>query len=649
MDLITRVTEESFSYEEALLILKEAADTDRGIAWIKNENDQQITRYDLSALQEGLQAPRNPFSSHDYLLQILNMFRAADEIVAAVCTDPAQGTLRRQLKSRALNVLKTGLPRCDEDACRKSLKTFNTEVCTILQRDVLPSLSLNKIANLVRKAEAYAALGDKHHFAVATVTRVGDSIISQTDVPITETTESQKQLLRNYAQQSWYRNLDPVEQAIFRRHADAFVDNLHILSTYLRGTPGLRNAFKKTLEKLTIDSSGNIVSRTPLASYMHSASLATTHADTALRLQLANESYQQLRHANPGKSVHMLTLCSSVPLQGFLDKFFPKLSANILDIYVVDTTQKAIGKPNTHIIPTNALRFISKNTIHQTCNKVIGGYVQKSGISTNPGCRDLVRYLTQSTNTWNTRAYRQACSNISNLATREERTLAKELVELRRLGLKQSGFSGRVRSLYEVITSPFRSTPRNKNARIAAKVTALWEQTCDDSVLCVSCKSGKDRTGYITSSADAIACTMNSPELQPEIIQRVLVNACHAQFLASHSGGKTGCFGLKRVQTDDHEGIGGDNSPSLFASAARSSSSVGLVSSHSTRNFPWPRTRSSTNRTRTGSTASSAELLSEQCSLFGDSDTEQPETGLTDLTVQRGINIRNQESRGAER
>ncbi|QHD65601.1 hypothetical protein GP480_03575 [Neorickettsia findlayensis] len=649
MDFINKSTEENFDYEEALLILKEAADGDRRIIWSKNAEAKKITRYDLPALQQETSQPRNLLSSHDYLQQAINMCRGADEIAAAMLENPAREKVRRQLKKKALVILETGLPRYNEDACRKSLKRFNTEVCEMLQRDVLPSLPLNEISELLRKAEAYAPIGDRVHFSVSTITRIGDNIISQTDVPITGTTGNQKQLLLHYAHQSWYLNLHPVEQALFRKHADVLLEDDRVLSTYLRCVPGLRNAYTKTLEKLTVDDSGNVTNKIPLTSYTHSASLAATHSDGVLRLQLAHENYQQLCRAHPGKNVHMLTLCSRVPMQGFIDRFFPKLSSNILDTYVVDTTKKAVGENNTHVIPVNSLRCISRNTISKTCDVLIGNYVQKAGISTRPEYQDLLRYLTQPTSTWSTRAYRQACGNVSNLAAREERALAKEMVELRRLELKQSGFSGRVRSLCEVITSPFRSTPRNRNARIAAKVTALWEQVCDNDVLCVSCKSGKDRTGYVTTSADAITCAMNTPELKPEIIQRVLVNASHAQFLASHHGGKTGCFGLKTVQTDAFEGIGRNDCASLFTSAARSSSSIALLNPRGTYNFPWSQTRSSTNHTRTESTASSSNSVSTQCSLFGDPDEELPETDLIDLTVQQGMNIQNQESQGAER
>ncbi|WP_041351532.1 hypothetical protein [Neorickettsia risticii] len=651
MDFIVEATEQNFSYEEALLILKEAADADREIVWRKDEQGKKITRYDPLAAQNERSQSRKLFSSHDYLQQAINMFRGADEIVAAVVDNPVQGELRSWLKRRALIILTAGLPRYNEKACQELLKTFNTEVCKILQRHALPSLTLKKVSALLRKAESYAPLGDAHHYSVETVTRIGNNIIFQADVPVTETTENQKRLLQDYETQAWYQSLHPVEQALFRRHVGALTDSKHIPSVYLRGIPCLRNGYRKVLTKFTIDDSGNITGRTPLTSYTHSASLAATQEHRQLRLQLASENYQQLCRANPGKNVSVLTLCARVPLQGFIDRFCPKLSSNILDTYVVDTTESAVGRENTHVIPINALRFISKNTISKTCDKLIGEYVQRAGISMNPQYQDLLRYLTQNTSTWSTRAYRHACDSITNLPTREERALAKEMVELRRLELKQGGFLGRLTSLFEVLTSAFRSTPRNRNARIAAKVTALWEQVCDNEVLCVSCKSGKDRTGYVTTSADAIASAMYTPELQLGTIQGALVRNGHTQFLASHSGGKTGCFGLKPVQVDAVEGIGGENCSSLFTSAARSSSSISLVDTHvTTGGTPDARPRFPLKRTRTESTTSSSDSLCTLSSRTSSaSQEEHPDTGLIDLTVQRGIESQQQASQSARK
>ncbi|WP_157858685.1 hypothetical protein [Neorickettsia sennetsu] len=647
MNFIVHTTEQNFSYEEALLILKEAADADRGIVWIKDENKGRITRFDLSSAQN--EEPKPLFSSHDYLLQVMNMFRGADEIVAAIVDAPEKERLRSQLTRRALIVLISGFPRHNEKACKGFLKNFNSEVCTILKERVLPSLSLEEISRLLRKAESYAPLGERQHYSVETITKIGDSLVSQSDTLITGTTEHQKQLLENYSTQSWYQLLHPVEQALFRRHVDALTDGKHIPSAYLREIPGLRNCYRKVLAKLTLDDSGNITNKTVLASYTHSAAVAGTQGNRTERLQLANENYQQLCNANPGKNVNVLTLCSRVPCQGLIDRFFPRASSSALDTYVVDTTRSAVGRENTHIIPVNALRFISRNTIRSTCDKAIAAYVEKSGISTNPEQQALLKYLTQNTSRWNTRGYRQACANLLNLQTQEERALAKEMVELRRLEIKQSGLLGRLTSLFEVLASKLRGTPRNRNARLAAKVTALWEQVCDNDVLCVSCKSGKDRTGYTSMVADAIACAAYIPKSQPEAIQKALTGSGHVQFLASHSGGKTGCFGLKPVQVDAFEGIGGEHCVSLFTNAARSSSSISLANTDG-KSVPTKAPQCQSTRTRRESTASSSSSLSTLSSSIGSSHQERhPVTDLAGPTVQRGIDPKQQTEQSASR
>lgn len=574
INLLENLPNREFNYETALLTLREAADTERGIKWHVDDTTNTIIRSNSTIAFDHAKLTGVTFSRYDYLQQIVNLYRAASE-VAVLTGIPIGAYLQSHFRNRAINALENMRTGINEDECRAYLRKTNTEACTLLKRMIFPQYTVGEISSLLRTAESFASLGEEKHYRIATTTKIGNKVLYQENTPITTLTTEQKECLQNYRTENWYRSLHPVEKALFEKHKDTIVAGTHIIPTLLRNIPGLRNAYKKTVKEFQEDIDDDTIAGETLGSYIHSASISGTQGNTKTRREVAKQTYQQLCSANPGKEVDVLVLCSRIPGQGIIDRFFPRLSKKIFDTYVVDTTENAVGKKNLIVIPTNALRCISKNTIGESCDRLIKAYLEKYDIQGQPEYRSLSSYLSENVGRGSL-GYRHACRDIEKMATPKERRLAHEMVELRRLQLKQRGFGGRLNSLFETITAPFRKAPRNKNARIASKLPALWEKVQEDRVLCVSCKSGKDRTGYIAFLADSLLIEMNNPILNPHAIQSALVETSHIQFLPSTQGGKPGCFGLKGVAVDRYDGESFSTMEKLFKDTAKYSSNIAL-------------------------------------------------------------------------
>ncbi|AHX11756.1 hypothetical protein NHE_0836 [Neorickettsia helminthoeca str. Oregon] len=566
---------QEFNYDRALLLLRKSADHNRGITWNVDDDRNIITRT--------LVDPSRPsFSPNDYAQQVANLYRAAVDIVKSLPPEYKTSSAKAdvvitQLNKSAIRCIQTAITLEHEESCERYLKRHNGEVIGVL-RNVLPQrYSINEIQSLLRIAEGYTSLGDAKHYAIETITPItGDRIIIQADYPIAGLTEPQKESLQNYCNEDWYRALHPIEQGLFQRHKDAILSGERSVSTVLRSIPCLRNAYYKEVKEVRKNPAG-LDTITVLNSYIHSAALSGTQKDKETREEVAQRNYKQLCTRVPDRNIDIMTLCSRVPGQAFLERHFPKLSSTIFDTHIVDTTAAAVPEENLIIIPTNILRCISKNTIKKSCKAVFSGYISNHLLEEKEGLQDLVKYLTKDPSFLDRgNALRAAKVVTYSLEDPREKMLALEVIELRRLSLKQSGWRGRFNSFIEIITAPFRRQPRNKNARIAGMLTTLWNKTQPDRCLAVSCKSGKDRTGYESMLADSLGIKMQNPDCTIPEIQSLIAKSAHIQFLASGAGGKPGCFGLKGVATDEFGGAAGTINSSLFIRAARTSSKISL-------------------------------------------------------------------------
>ena len=101
---------------------------------------------------------------------------------------------------------------------------------------------------------------------------------------------------------------------------------------------------------------------------------------------------------------------------------------------------------------------------------------------------------------------------------------------------------------------------------IACKAV-LGEKNSTSSVL-FSCKSGKDRTGFMSLLVDANMISIHDPSLDIDKETKVYTNlayASHYQFLASVNGGMAGRFGMKPVRNNE---ISRNMTNALFPKAA---------------------------------------------------------------------------------
>ena len=65
------------------------------------------------------------------------------------------------------------------------------------------------------------------------------------------------------------------------------------------------------------------------------------------------------------------------------------------------------------------------------------------------------------------------------------------------------------------------------------------------------CKSGKDRTGFVSYSADVNLIHISSPELDIHQIYKAAARAAHPQFLSSVNGGMAGRVCMKPVRCNE--------------------------------------------------------------------------------------------------
>jgi hypothetical protein len=550
------LSKEEFNYKNEIFKLKRSADNSRGIEWkIKNE---WLSR-------EFTENGDNLFAQEDYAQQILNLYRAVNEIIDI--ENPFNGDdLKSQVNKLAKQKLKDYTEKkFSEDAAIRDLKTVNSNMVAFLKEQVLQNYNQNEVNKVLRLAEAYAGLNDDH-YNIQTITKIGDKTFIQRSEKLSALTNEQKQYFENRKEMDWYKSLTKLEQGLVEKHLEQITDGKHVISCIIRNIPGVRNAYKKML--VQIDENQNAIT---LNSYVHSAGINTFNNSKFSRTTIPTQNYEQLKQNIKSKDLKFLTLVSELPfgLNNLSDGFDQK---------IVKQTKETTGK-NFINIPINVFRGFSQNNYYDTYLKSLLKQIQEkhqdlpafnSYLGTEKnflGIHDLGEIQ-----------YKKAISEIEK-TDKHDKGILKEIVELKKLAVSQSGFLGRVKSIFQTVKSALfkeSTTQRNDSVGIASSLVEISSHIDPDNPILVSCKSGKDRTGYISYQSDVKTIKAYNPKIDIKDIQTALSQSSHVQFIASCGGGKTGCFGIKKVQIDGDQ----KSQNGLFARAASNSSHIELIQSN---------------------------------------------------------------------
>ena len=548
-----------FNYKEKIEYFKKKADEDRGIEWIIS--DDQLTR-------DATNANGNIYSVNDYAQQSLNLLRAARELIE-INTLQGSSILLSCIDDLAIKKAKDyeegALSECQEVIARDDFLRLNASVVQFLSKHVLKDKSVKQINKDLRLAEAYAGLNDQH-YDILTKVKVGEKTFIQKDEKISKLTDKQKNSYQNRQKEYWYQNLSGLEKGLLEKHIGQITDGKHVLSCIIKNIPGVRNAYKKTLVQVEVGKDNKTLNH-----YMHSAGIHTLNPDKSAAQNIPRQNYQQLQNASGSAGVRFMTLCTELPFK--IDKDFDRLDRKVVAHTKSATDNKFLN------IPVNSIRFASSSDTSQYLKEFFDASSNK--YSNYPFIRDYLSgsgYFSDIEDVVVGINRKKALDQVSKLQSPDKEILTN-LIDLKKLVTNQSGFLGIMRNLYQSVKSSLFEEQKehtNDSARIGSILTKVAHHIDPKNPIVVSCKSGKDRTGYICYKADVDQILMHNSDLNVVDVNNAVANGGHVQFLASCGGGKPGCFGIKGVQIYGNK----QSQSNLFAKAAGLSSSVPIIKSY---------------------------------------------------------------------
>lgn len=497
-----------FDFKSEIEKLRESADNKRGIAW-RLQNDTLV--------RDASSAHGNMYAAEDYAVQVLNTLRAARKMCELYGKDGKQ--FEKMAKTFMQQYRKHNYVNTNEASWINKLKNVNKKVVIKLKEFVLIAKTEEDINQKLRLAENYVGLDDPH-YNITTKFKIGDKRFALEDKKWLKLTPKQKSDYTNRKTADWYTRLDSFEQKLIDAYANKFLDGNHYIPTQLRNIPGCRNAYQKRV--LTYDKDGKEI---VLARYYHSGALASLVTDKVISEDIAKHNWEQiLAHA---KGLEVISLNNKLDI---------KAVGYVGEKHIVEQTERIVGETSFMYLPINVIGTFTVPTFKKHVNKLIE---ETSGF-------------------YNTK-YPKLCSSLMQPCTQPE-TLQAQINDIQ--DLKDKAYFNRLSPLKQAAeTSNVKNICiQNKNimtdnyyANIATDYitckTILEERKgkAESSIL-FSCKSGKDRTGFISHLVDGSVICATHSELNPEKTYKALAYASHVQVLASLNGGMPGRFGMKGVR-----------------------------------------------------------------------------------------------------
>ncbi|WP_243517657.1 MULTISPECIES: hypothetical protein [unclassified Candidatus Cardinium] len=490
-------TDAGFSFKEEIEAMRNKADKSRNITWhLSGDKLERVVGKNCNSL----------YALEDYVVIALNIYRAAEKIcllygknMPAIAKD-ARSLLSYYDKFVPYYDYEKNAKEEEENHWIKTIKKINYEVVAFLKKHVFPTVPLEAINKKLRLAENYVGLEDTH-YDVTTTFHIKDQKFALEDKKNFPLIEKQKEKIRNRASEHWFNRLEEFEKMLFNSYVDKFLDDQHYVPTQLRDIIGCRNAYRKNV--WSYDQNNNKIL---LGHYYHSGSLASPNPrkdDASIKadLEITQQNWEQVQQAANG--IVWLSLNRNMGGQDI--PLLKKLSEK----KIVEDTLQTVGYDQFMNFSINEL-------------------------STTPIFKHLVDKLPN-----HLPAFNQNLDQKKELEDQKRKKYGKALTKLQEAA-KQLNLT----NLWKQNTN----TSDNYFANLAANY-ALCKILLGEN-MGISCKSGKDRTGMLSSWIDSKIIRAYYPLLDAKNspVYKHLVYCCHYQLLASINGGMLGRFGMKPVK-----------------------------------------------------------------------------------------------------
>ncbi|WP_342265431.1 hypothetical protein [Cardinium endosymbiont of Philonthus spinipes] len=534
-----------FDFKSWMETMRERADRRRNIQW-KLSGDELVREVGNNGSSNSL------YASEDYIVQGLNIYRAAKRI----CALYGQGGIVFADKARefieyyydCLDQPKS------EDFWIDTIKKLNKAVVLHLQKRIFKKEDENSINAKLRLAENYVGLDDTH-YNVTTIFSIDGKKFALEDKKWLKPTEKQQRAYRNKESEKWYLRLDPFEQKFIDVYQKKLTDGNHYIPTQLRSIPGCRNAYQKRV--MAYDENNHPIL---LGGYYHSGSLASPieWADKVTDFQMTQDNWEQV--TNHCKDIEVISLNYNMNLLGFEQAREKK---------IVEDTQKVVGNDRFMNLSINGIGTCDNldNQFNKLVNQAVAFY--------QPTHSNVCKYFNEERKKKS--CFEKICSfakkedptadrnkAIEEIGDLKDKNLFKQLAVLE-AAAKKSQIWNNVKQTAYVTDNPNATLCANY---IACK--AVLGQAKDQAIasVLVFCKSGKDRTGLMSYLVDTNIIVMHGLlNVTDSLIAKELAHSGHYQGLAGINAGSPGRPGLKPVKGTT---LSRDYSDQLFLKAAMS-------------------------------------------------------------------------------
>ena len=471
-----------FDFKKEIEAMREAADKKRGITWT-------LTGDNL--LRDATQSTGSVYASQEYVVQIISICRAATRM-CELYEKEEQGKKFESIAQDCIRQYQQD-PRCaarDEQAWFNQVEHTNKFIVGLLQ-GIFPEKSCTALSKELRIIENYAGLEDTH-YNVTTISNLIGQKFNLEDKKWLKLTDAQKAAFIGRKTLPWYTNLSELEQRLVDHYLDKFLDDNHCIPTQIRNLPGCRNAYQTRL--LACDEKGNSV---PLTQYAHLATLSALNTEREISDAICAANWDQLcQHVSDPKALKFICLNHNQDAAVF---------RYVGEKQIIEQTKRVMGEDAFTCFPINHMgRLLTPVFKPQVYELYKEGKLFKAEDPESAPFREKLDAL-------------KAVADSSDGINKIKHNMPSE-------------------NLYAEASSDY----------IFCKSFLNRKQKKEGITEVVSCKSGKDRTGYISFLSDAKLIKAHLRDLATEEdVQNVLATTAHVQFLAGANGGMPGRFGLK--------------------------------------------------------------------------------------------------------
>lgn len=516
-----------FDFETAIQNMRKKADQRRSIPW----HIQEDTLY-----RDATDASGQMYTSEDYVVQILSIFRAA-KVLCQVQNKNANifNTMAHNFMKQYNNEITYAFNK--EDKWYHEVININKLVLDQLQT-IFPEQKRSELNTNLRLAENYAGLEDKH-FNITTTFKVQDQYFQLEDKKCSTLTQVQILHLKNRVSELWYKQLSHIEQKLLDHYIDKILDGQHCIPTQLRQLPGCRNAYQK---RIIAQNAQNKV----LGQYAH---LGTIHSfNKTLSKQFTKENWDQLCQNNNSQRLNMMIFNHN--------SIFGPIYPGEQDI--VNQTRDTVAKQHFMCFPINIMGSYSNPEFKLKTNALLN-QINDAFHNQYPHICNIIMK-----NKLSSQALTELDATIQNIEDEDTKLFFQRTKTLK----IATDLSDKRNKLIHNIKKQ-----ENYYAQLASDYifcqTTLDQLNKDSNInLAISCKSGKDRTGYISLLSDGKLIEHHlHGKVELHKIYNAIASSAHIQLLASLNGGMPGRVGIKK-HVIKHKNITAFSDEKLFYRAA---------------------------------------------------------------------------------